>query len=545
MPGIRPPWYRSKIRPFPWQKEAVELGIKSLMQGEKGVIRAATGTGKSAVQIELAQCLFSAVRRNERIVISVPKQALVDQMYEDLNKRIPGRCRRWYQFERKTDRPVIIACHASMMNGRVRDMDKEPLTPKEMNWRKRKRLPLVPLKGTALQLALLANRDIDHLNVAFEPDENSLAVEMLRKGLKTSIWIADEVHQTECLRILTWATLAQPERRLGFTATPFRTDRDQRITLFEKEIEGEYLPYDIYRAIEDKIIVEPRVIPYQGTSKDIDEACAELIKMAPGVGIVNAWNIEDAEYYAQYLRERGIPCAAIHSRLSKGEQKTRERDLKRRKYKCLVHVNLLSEGRNFPWLFWLCLRRSSTKKDEWGEAVYAEISRTRFVQEVGRVLRAYEEKGVKKKFALVFDPNGLFHRLQLSYEALLGMPDDFSVRIPQSRSRDNEEEDIRIRPLSLRNPIVRWINRLAYWLKANGKADWLPPDERDGEVTKEQYMKLKVLAPRAMKCRVSTDFKKSLHAAVSAALRFRLTKPHLHDLISIMTTTVKEGRWPG
>jgi hypothetical protein len=64
---------------------------------------------------------------------------------------------------------------------------------------------------------------------------------------------------------------------------------------------------------------------------------------------------------------------------------------------------MLSEGADYPWLRWLCLRRNVD-------------SRVRFIQEVGRALRSYPGKIE----AVLLDPNDLFGSFRISYEEALG-----------------------------------------------------------------------------------------------------------------------------
>lgn len=547
------PWQGHKYDPHPWQSEALEEAIKSLLDAEdkRSVIRAATGTGKSFVQVEIGYVLYPSLAKNERIILSVPKQHLVDQMFEDLNARMPGKVRKWYQYERKLDRPIIVACHASMMKGGVRCLACAPPTAKEIARRTRKRIPFIPLEGTALKMATPILR-CEHLgSFVYDPDDTTLAVKMFQKGLKVKYWIADEVHQTESMRILAWAALAQPEKRIGFTATPYRTSESQHITLFEEQI----YHYGIEEATRDGVIVPPRFVNYEGTAIDINQQCLEMVWDAEGPGIINAWDITDAETYADFLNKRGYAAKAIHSELSKGEQKTRERELKRGKLRCLVHVNLLSEGRNFPWLRWICLRRSSLRYDEDGNVAYATMSRTRFAQEVGRVLRTHTDRTYGEKTeAIIYDPNNLRDGLELSYEELLGLPPDFEVTAFTERNAAallTPPEDVPpdcvplVDVLSMRNPNIRWLTKTSHWLKAEGHAPWTPRTHSGRrEPLIEQYNRLHAATIAMEGVMIPPVVGEGIRKGVKTALRRKLTRTQLEDLLFIMEAIGRLKRWP-
>jgi superfamily II DNA or RNA helicase len=541
------PWQGHKKTPHPWQQEALQLAIADLMDDsdKRSVVRACTGSGKSLVQVEICNVLYPSLAKNERIILSVPKQRLVDQMFEDLNTRIPGKVRKWYQYERKTDRPIIVACHNSMMEGGVRCMTCNPPSAKEIARRARKKIPYIPLEGTALQKAVPILRCTHFDSFVYDPTPNSLAVRMVQQGLTVRFWVADEIHQTECSRILSWALLAQPIRRVGFTATPYRTVESQHITLFEEQI----YHYGITEAVEDGIIVPPRFVDYEGSEADINMQTLEMIWDAEGPGIVNAWDINDAEDYAGFLTTHGFPAKAIHSELSKGEQRLRERDLMRGRLRALVHVNLLSEGRNFPWLRWIALRRSTLRYDEDGNVAYATMSRTRFAQEVGRVLRTYKDKAE----AVIYDPNGLRSRLNLSYEEVLGLPPGFEVLAIRERTEEElpRPEDVPADCvplagiLSMKNPVVRWLTKTAHWLKAEGHAPWTP---RQGtgrrEPLIEQYQRLASMGEPVAEMMLPAVTAEGIRKGVKTALRRKLSRTQMEDLLFIMEAVVRLKRWP-
>jgi hypothetical protein len=99
-------------------------------------------------------------------------------------------------------------------------------------------------------------------------------------------------------------------------------------------------------------------------------------------------------------RSRDFPAASIHSGHSEGDRIARLDDLRAGRVRALVHVSLLAEGVDFPWLRWLCLRRNVQ-------------ARVRFLQEIGRVLRVDNDPDPRfgpKTEGVVLDPHLLLGR---------------------------------------------------------------------------------------------------------------------------------------
>ncbi len=214
------------------------------------------------------------------------------------------------------------------------------------------------------------------------------------------LWIADEAHGTEAPAVLEWAQVARPVRRLGMSATPYRADEREALRLWSHEV----YRYDAGDAIRDGVLVPWRRHGIVGQGVDVDEACADWIAAQRGApGIVSATSIDDAEAYAATLSDRGIPAMAVHSRMSRAAVDARIAALERGEVTALVHVALLVEGVDLPWLRWLCLRRR-------------RASRVAFAQEVGRVLRS----SAGKERAEIFDPWDLLGTFGLSEPAALG-----------------------------------------------------------------------------------------------------------------------------
>lgn len=532
-------WKNHRLKPFPWQIEALDRAVDALCDSRKGIVRAATGAGKSIVQTELCKVLLDQLLPNERIVVSVPTQDLVDQMMLDMAARMPGQVGRWYEHERRIDRPVIVACHPSMYKGDAfcAECDAGGKRP----W------PLYPLKGTALKNAAKmvkcqknSGGPCPTPNMLASLDEECLAGALRKKELSVRLWIADEAHKTETRIILTFEQFAKPQSRIGFTATPFRADVNERLSLFEEEI----FEYGITRAILDQVIVPPRFIPYRGAQKGLDDACIEMIRSAKGPGIVNAWDIPDAIEFAAKMNGEGISCAPLHNKVEDRERAYLLSRLERGEIRCLVHINLLAEGRNFPWLRWICLRRSSSVTDNKGDEVGRTIARTRFIQEVGRALRAYPGK----QYAVIFDPNNLWGELTLSYEAILGLNEEEvkATRLTRRHATIVRQgmDEVLVSPIG---DVEEYIMDRAQVFRTLGMMPFerIQGADARAECTEEQYGRLKRLLVEAASAQaIPKDDLEALRIACRVAALRMLRRGALHDLLGMLHVLRSFQRWP-
>lgn len=218
------------------------------------------------------------------------------------------------------------------------------------------------------------------------------------------LWIADECHKTECDSVKAWALEYAPARRVGFSATPWRDEERESISLFNLCV-YEYGPAQAY---QDGVVVMPRLVYHVDDGNTVDEACVSFIESQTGPGVCNASTIEDAERFASRL---SAPTLVVHSKNGVSAADACA-FLAIGGLRCVVYVSMLAEGFDCPCIQWLVARRKVG-------------SRVRFAQEIGRGLRAYPGKTE----CLVFDPHRLFGRLSLSYEACLGVlpPRDESV----------------------------------------------------------------------------------------------------------------------
>ena len=328
--------------PRVWQSEAYRA-IRSHFDKDSGcpaIVSAIMGAGKTKLIAEI--CANVELKDGEVIVVSTTRQSLV----EDIRRQVDIRCQdrtvgAWYA-RSKTIGRVVIVCNPSL---------------------------------------------------------ESLSIQFGRDGRAVALWIADEAHHTECSSISKYKELLGPGHTLGMTATPFLASDKKSLSIFEECI----YRYGAKKALKDGIIVPWRIVNWHGESVETDDACISMIRGARGPGIVNAKDIEDAEDFALKLHRSGIKVAFVHSGITKESFATVLGNLEYGYISCVVHVNLLSEGVDLPFLRWMCLRR------EVG-------SRVRFVQEVGRLLRSDESK----KEAVFYDPHDLFGSFNLSYGEALG-----------------------------------------------------------------------------------------------------------------------------
>ena len=329
------PWEGAEWPPRAWQAEALPLIIDGLKRGQAGLVCAVMGAGKSILQAELVR-MATRNLRDRVIVVCVPTQRLVRQLSATMANRLgEDRVGQFYG-KKKQVRDVIVTCNPSL--------------PK-------------------LQLALE------------------------EAGRGVGLCVVDEAHRSEATTIRETIPLLKPACLVGFTATPFRSVPRETVSLFDTV----FYRYNIEDAVRDRVLVPPRVEFWRGTQGvAIDEACLELMEQnAQGPGIVSARSIEDAEAYAAWLTERGWPALAVHSGLKTTEQDARLAQLKAGDLRAVVHVSLLAEGVDLPWLRWLCLRRK----------VQASV---RFLQEVGRVLRVDREPNATlgpKNDGVILDPH--------------------------------------------------------------------------------------------------------------------------------------------
>jgi len=334
-------WPDAPWSPRRWQAEALEAAMAEIQAGRRSVISAVMGAGKSILIAELAARQVEAGAG--LVLVTTPTRALVEQLAGTISERLPGQVGRYYTDAHEPDRAVVVACNASA---------------------------------------------------------ESVAEAVGALDRRADLWIADEVHKTETSQILAAYELIQPRAAIGLTATPYRSEERQSLSLWESVA----YRYSLGDALGDSVLVPWRVVPWTGGGDaDLDEVCWRLIQGALGPGMVNATTIDDAEEFAAWLTGRGMAVAVVHSRRSSEANRLDLERLRAGDLRAVVHVNMLAEGVDLPWLRWLCLRRPVG-------------ARVRFQQEVGRVLRSAPGKAE----AILYDPHDLFGTFGWHYTEAIG-----------------------------------------------------------------------------------------------------------------------------
>lgn len=407
-----------------WQAAAVPLVMDSIRVREEGIVVAVTGSGKSVALAEVIAQFLLEVPAGQ-VVVTTSSRRLVGQLAQTIGERVGhGAVGKFYSAAKDADRSVVVACNNS-----------------------------------ALALAAV--------------------LRMRQRGV--DLWIADEAHRTEAEGLTTAANALKPVARVGFTATAYRSKESENLQLFARVI----YRYGFGDALRDQVIVPWKVVPWTAAERPIDEAVLEMIQgHAEGPGVVNASSIEDAETFAAWLGEQGIPSLAVHSELTQEEQDRRLSQLRDGEVRVVVYPSLLSEGADFPWLRWICLRRKV-------------MARVRFVQEVGRVLRTWPGKSE----ALVLDPHGLFGTFSLTYD------EDLGEKPEEPPAEEGVERDAAERgsgPPSTAKPMVAvsaWARQL--WLAAQLDGVVEPANKsaygREEVATAAQVRAVSSMAPRVSK----------------------------------------------
>ena len=539
--------------PRAWQATALEKAEAALRAGKRGVVRACTGSGKSLLQAELVARAIEHLGDGERIVVSAPTQKLVAQLGDTIAARIgEDLVGRYFQYDKETHAPVIVTCHASMFESEVLCPQCHPMRM------------IAPIKVELFEDALARARmafeeaaiggDFRYCRNAFTHTRavafaSRLTSALLEQDLEVSLWLADECHKTECDQVLGFAEWVRPARTIGFTATPWRSSENESLTLFDDLI----FDYGPTSAIKDGVVIQPTIRPYSGNLEEVDEVCLEMIQnhleVNPGPGVVSADSIDDADLFATYLEASGVRARSIHSRLSGDQQANRLEMLERGELDCLVHVCLLAEGVDLPWLEWLCLRRMNS-------------SRVRFVQEVGRVIRTYPGKSR----AWVMDPHDLFGRLSLDYSAVLGgesdieagpqaaldkLADEVAALFADPEERlDCSPKARYIRRAKGLDALRAWLRQQAVGLRLAGyeelkvnSTSWRTMDATEKQVGLVEYL-IKYRSMTQAAAKMSESERVVMRELVLAAGSGQLNRGDVSDLITILSILRRESELP-
>tara|TARA_R110002167_G_scaffold28830_1_gene96440 strand:+ start:3429 stop:4961 length:1533 start_codon:yes stop_codon:yes gene_type:complete len=339
-------WEGAPFPPREWQRRALPIVIKSLKSGERNIVSAIMGAGKSVLISEIVFTALKNLRKDMKILICAPRKNLINQLSATIGKRCgEENIGKFFSDEKIIDRPIIVTTFVSSIK---------------------------------------------------------LADQLKEHGYKVAVLIGDEVHGTESSVFKFAFEDLNPACAIGFTATPFRANEKESLSLWGEAV----YRYTAREALEDGVIVPWELMHWNGEgSSGIDTVCLNMIKKMKGQGIVSAANIEDAESYAAFLTNNGIRTGVVHSQMNKEYRNAMIRCLENKEIQVIVHVSMLSEGVDMPYLNWLVLRRRVGSK-------------VRFVQEVGRVLRAFPGK----KKAVIGDPHNLFGAFSLHNPEQLGDP---------------------------------------------------------------------------------------------------------------------------
>lgn len=301
--------------PRDWQRRAFAELIPIIRSRKPVVMQACTGAGKTVIQLAIVWQILQTLKPGWVIIISVPKQSLVEQTYDEARLVLPvGTVGRWYANKKEASR-VTIVCHNS------------------------------------------APGYVEHIQ---------------GQGQRVAFWLADECHRADSDTVVDTILAAAPWTRLGVTATPFGSVANPGLRGWEDIA----FSYPLDEAVRDGVLVPFRFVAAPKDGDDTNEAVIEMIKndAPPGPGLVSANDIIDAEWYADVLTSEGIPAVAVHSKIPKKEQLRRIANVIAGQYRAIVHVDLLTEGRDIPGLRWLAARRQR------GSAVA-------IAQEAGRIAR--------------------------------------------------------------------------------------------------------------------------------------------------------------
>lgn len=338
------PW--EGLTPRRWQAEALPVAIEAVRRRERAVICATMGAGKSICMAGLCRVALPKAATSDRvIVVSAPSQNLVRQLSETLRQRCgAGNVGVYYGARKQPKRRIVVTCNPSMLN---------------------------------------------------------LAADLAATGRRVALWIADECHKTQAPQVLEAVPLLAPAGMIGFTATPYRSTDAEALELWDRVV----YRYTLGDALADGVLVPWRVVNWDGVGSDAtDDVCVRMIREhGAGPGVVSALSIADAEAYAQRLTSEGLPAQAVHSELATTEQERRVEALRTGGLRALVHVSMLAEGVDYPWLRWLCLRRPVG-------------ARVRFMQEIGRPLRS----SPGKTHAVLMDPHDLLGMHGIQHAEVLG-----------------------------------------------------------------------------------------------------------------------------
>jgi len=359
------------------------------------------GAGKSVFLAELARLLCL---KGQRVVVLTPKKKLVEQLGETFSAFVPN-TGLYMSGYKQHEAQCVISCY---------------------------------------------------------PSATPLQAQYQRDGTKVDVILVDEAHGSEGEQVKAAILGFGAKYIIGVTATPFRADEDEALTLFDEVV----YRFSFQDGLRDGVVVPIQAINWsderhgphlttklaKGELPNVDDAIVAMFKAEGIIGptLTNASSIADAQAYAERLTEEGIASACIHSRLSKAEQLARIESLRTGEIQVLVHVSMLSEGADFPWLRTLALRRQVASK-------------TRFVQEVGRVLRV-DPTNPDKVCGFVLDPAALLHKLGMDHSDAIGEALDEAATEEAEDLSEKPTEDPEASPRDKQIPRAVRLKEIDAWM---------------------------------------------------------------------------------
>ena len=424
--GQAAPWVLRR-----WQAEALPVVMEAVRSGKAPVVSAFMGSGKSVLVAELVRraAVHAAARadggRGVGVVVAAPRAGLVRQLAETIRRGCAGvvgagwsgAVGTWYEGAKEGGCGVVVTTYQSL--------------------------------GT-------------------------LTEEWRRTGRRAALLVCDEAHATEAAGVReairgleALGSDGGRERRLyrvGVTATPYRSSSGERLSLWDEIV----YRYGWRQGLADGVIVPWRQVCWEGDGEvtdatQVDAICVEMLRRH-GVypALSSSDSIADAQAFAGLLCAAGIPAAAVHSEMPRREQDARIAAVRRGDLRVIVHVSMLAEGADFPWLRSLLLRRQVR-------------ARVRFVQEVGRVLRADEGKTE----GVILDPFDLLGTLGLSHADALGAALDGGGEGGDGGAEEEVEGDVEegeggkrgasvVRRAVKRRPVGGWLTEVCGLLEEHG-----------------------------------------------------------------------------
>lgn len=498
------------IDPRAWQGEALPVILQALRDPARSpLLSACTGAGKS-IWIRALIVRVLRVRRPGVCVLDVPTQSLVRQMVQTLraHPELAGRVGVYYGRRKRLVRQgVIVCCRDSL---------------------------------------------------------DSLADALEVQAIPVRLYVADEAHLSPD-RQAEWVERMEPARRVGVTATPYRSDEAEGLPLWSDVA----YRYTMERALAEGVLVPSRAVGWTGdTVSDVDHVIGVLIAKYARPNfptLCNAMHQDDAKEYAEILREQhGVEAREIHS----GQPMALREELLARlvdpadPLSCLVHIDTLTEGVDLPPLRALALRRQSIVSK--GNPKRGG-SRVRLVQEVGRGLRCSEGKAE----CLVLDPLGIMRAMGLAHpEALAAVADGEDQGDPsepsEPRSRAQRERDeresIMVYPV---DRLSDWVSQCEWTARSVGLVASSPYGRRSDDPTPGQLRTLARYADapegapyersgRRRPVRVGKPHSRLLRIAAERVLTGDGDRGMASDLISVFHAAgkaygafkAKHGRWP-